>query len=255
MESEKCRHQALCGFVAAIFVSFVVFVFIFGNAHWEALNRHPAYLIVKDNGSLIAGLIALFAALYTVAEHKKQSRKEFAERDRREALASLIEIRSQIKFFSSEMMGCPTDTHHLKMLEDNVFQLLKHSIVIDNYLIHSHDEVSKLKSALIFEQCTLLQKYLLHSRVLRQNRQMLEQKSIKWRADELNDDYLSKIKSTVERINTLSNGDKSIELYDHNFVFKRNMRNDCDIGAALSSLNESVIAELIIKVRLINEVR
>ncbi|WP_018121951.1 hypothetical protein [Wohlfahrtiimonas chitiniclastica] len=249
MKSEKCWRHKIYGIILALIVVFLICMFLFPSVGVQQIEN-----CIHRHGSLIAGLIALGVAFYTVSAHKAQAKKELAEKDRKEALIALMDIEIQVKFLSNELLQNPVDLPMSKTLEAASVQLFRCAVIVDNYLMHSQDEVAKLQSDLILKQSLLFQRYLLHIKVLKQYPEMLKQETIRWRAEELNE-YLRAVNLIIDELNMLDTRGEHIDLYESNSVFKKKLKNNCDVGQAFGDLHRSVIIKLIEKVRRINEIR
>lgn len=209
MESEKCRYQAACSFVAAILVSLVVFVFIFGNTHWETLKCHPAYLIIKDNGSLIAGLIALFAAIYTVSQHKKQSRKEHLNQERQRVLSALCAIKNHAGLLSkNELMELSKDD--VVIVCANLFE---NTLIAKAYFDRKKSDVESKKASLVISNIQLFERYAYLYKFSKNASTSLYSK-----AEEVNS-LLQDIKNKNKELNSLLPSNDRFLLYEDKFSF------------------------------------
>ncbi|MBS7835267.1 hypothetical protein J7620_09960 [Wohlfahrtiimonas chitiniclastica] len=232
MESEKCRYQSVCGFVAAIFVSLVVFVFVFGNAHWETLRHHPVYLIIKDNGSLIAGLIALFAAVYTVREHKKQSKKESLEQERLRALQSLLLIRENVDLLKQHLTKCKRETIFSDLSKD-VFpsmhaEILKNALIVKGYFSKKKYNIECKKISLVILNIKLFRKYTYWF-----GASDTKGLSLPVKAQKINT-LLQEINLENEELNKLLPINNGFNIYNKGFLFKAALG---DLGAYNSLLS------------------
>lgn len=249
MESKKCRHQAACSFVAAILVSLVVFVFIFGNTHWETLKCHPAYLIIKDNGSLIAGLIALFAAIYTVHEHKKQSKKESLEQERLRALQSLFLIRENVDLLKQHLTKCKREAVFSGLSKDAFpsmqAEILKNALIVKGYFSKKKYNIECKKISLVILNIKLFRKYTYWF-----GASDTKELSLPVKAQNINT-LLQEINLENKELNKILPINNGFNIYNKDFLFKATLG---DLGAYNSLLSgwnvlsEDIVMALVDKI-------
>lgn len=167
------------------------------------------YGVLKDHGSLIAGVLAVIAALYTVDQHKKQSRKEHLNQERQRVLSSLCAIKNHAGLLSKNELT--------ELSKDDVVvlcaQLFENALIAKAYFDRKKSDVESEKTSLIILNTQLFEQYAYWYKFAKDAKISLVSKS-----QEVNS-LLHDIREKNKKLNSLLPSNDHFLLYEDKFSF------------------------------------
>lgn len=141
MENEKYSRYKVYGIVIAILISLVAIFFIFRSTNWNAVRCHTAYVIIKDHGSLIGGILAIIGVGLMIRNQDKsteqtvkatlkaihlESREIERRNDKRCILKIITESSSMVDVAQSDLRNLTYQYCHsyLKGIKENAQELI-----------------------------------------------------------------------------------------------------------------------------------
>ncbi|OYQ76037.1 hypothetical protein [Wohlfahrtiimonas chitiniclastica] len=233
--------------VVIYFIYFVVVCFgislvaFFGS---EIMGGVSFYDFAKDHGSLLAGLMAVFAAYFTVHAHKQQSRKESLNQERQQALLALLSIRENISLLTRYL---EFGEDQFAILSKQTFptlqaDILKSALLVRGYFYRKKYDIECKKISLIILNVELFRKYIYWF-----GSSDTKHLSLPSKAREMNA-LLEKINLKNKELNKLVPDSDRFLIYDENFLFKAYLN---DIGTYTSfsigwdKLFENIVVTLV----------
>lgn len=211
------------------------------------------YDLIKDHGSLIAAILALFAAIYTVWMSKVLSKKEAMEQERKDVLGRLFTIKEKA-FLISNLLNNTLSDHAFKKLTteklyDLQLSLTKDALLVKSYLRKKGDVVAFQQMNLIVLNAQLLGQYIFYFGI-----SVNANVSLMHKMNELNND-LVKFLEEMNKTNQMCSSDLRVYLYEQEFLFQSGLGDVASYMALSRSwgLSDRIFERLIIKIDSIDE--
>jgi len=164
------KDECISKFVAYLIIAFPVMAMC---AFLVELFTIETFIeISKNHGSLIAGLLAVVIAFYTVKTHYEHSKKLSLDQEKQISLMALFEIREHVlqlyKNLSVKNSFNDSDVDEMFSIQRQIF---KQALIVKSYLSKStkSDEVERTKISAIITNTEIFYEYLIRYKVLNDN--------------------------------------------------------------------------------------